>query len=609
MTTAYTSLLGLALPVTGELSGTWGTTVNDAITSLLDSAIAGTTTISSDADVTLTTTTGAANTSREAILLWTAGGTVTRNITAPAQSKTYIVINKSSSTQSIVLRGVGPTTGVTIVQGESAVCAWNGSDFIKVSNISGAGSFTNLSYTGTLTGGTGIVNLGSGQFYKDASGNVGIGNTSPGVKLQVTGNTIASNFYNGTGTASAGTFGADSAGTGASIVMYGSTGANPGAMLLNAGGSERMRIDSSGNVGIGTATPVAQLGVYGAGQTTAAMSTSSGLGGTLYVRDSVGVSGNGGAVMFGASQGAFAAIKGLITDGSNNTLGALAFSNRNASTDATLTERMRIDPNGNVGIGTTSPAYKLDVNGDVNVPANSSYFIGANADRYIKYRSSQNDVLYSGYSGLFYQQAIASTYHAWFTGNNERMRIDSSGNVFLNCTSSPTSNSTAVINAIASGGDGINLKHTVDGNNMLNLWQTGTTTYAAITFNKGNTQTSVGTISVSTTATAYNTSSDYRLKQDIAPITGALAKVAALKPVTYKWKLDGSDSEGFIAHELAEVCPHAVTGTKDAVYKDGNPKYQGIDTSFLVATLTAAIQEQQALITSLTARISALETN
>jgi hypothetical protein len=151
MTTAYTSLLGLALPVTGELSGTWGNTVNTEITSLLDSAIAGTTTISADADITLTTTTGAANESREAIILWTAGGTTTRNITAPAQSKAYIVINKSSSTQSIVLRGAGPTTGVTIIKGEAAVCAWNGSDFIKVSNTSGSGTFSNLTVTGTTT--------------------------------------------------------------------------------------------------------------------------------------------------------------------------------------------------------------------------------------------------------------------------------------------------------------------------------------------------------------------------------------------------------------------------------------------------------------------------
>jgi hypothetical protein len=173
MATAYTSLLGLALPVTGELSGTWGATVNDEITALLDSAIAGTTTITSDADVTLTTTTGAANTSRQAILLWTASGTVTRTITAPAQSKTYVVINKTGSTQSIKLVGVGPTTGVTIIAGESAVCAWNGVDFIKTSSTiaNAAGSNTqvqfnnsgvlggsaNLTWSGTALAVTGTV--------------------------------------------------------------------------------------------------------------------------------------------------------------------------------------------------------------------------------------------------------------------------------------------------------------------------------------------------------------------------------------------------------------------------------------------------------------------
>jgi len=156
MATAYTSLIGLALPVTGELSGTWGTTVNTEITSLLDSAVAGTTTLSSDADVTLTTTTGAANTSRQAIILWTAGGTVTRNITAPAQSKAYFVINASSNTQSIVLRGAGPTTGVTIVLNEKAVCAWNGTDFVKVASTQAT------SLTGILpiaNGGTGASTL------------------------------------------------------------------------------------------------------------------------------------------------------------------------------------------------------------------------------------------------------------------------------------------------------------------------------------------------------------------------------------------------------------------------------------------------------------------
>jgi hypothetical protein len=149
MTTAYTSLLGLALPVTGELSGTWGDTVNTAITSLLDTAIAGTTSITTDADITLSTTTGASNQARQAIILWNpASGTTTRNITAPAQSKMYVVINASGGTQSIVIRGAGPTTGVTIAKGESATVAWNGSDFVKVSSSGGAITFTDLTVTG-----------------------------------------------------------------------------------------------------------------------------------------------------------------------------------------------------------------------------------------------------------------------------------------------------------------------------------------------------------------------------------------------------------------------------------------------------------------------------
>ena len=174
MATAATSLLGLGLPVTGELSGTWGDTVNNSITSLLDTAVAGTTTLSSDADVTLTTTTLAANQARQAILLWTASGTVTRTITAPAQSKIYIVINKTGSTQSIKLVGAGPTTGVTIVANEYAVCAWNGTDFIKVSNTNGAVSFTTLTATAdssfTSTGALVISKGTTGQRPTAASG-------------------------------------------------------------------------------------------------------------------------------------------------------------------------------------------------------------------------------------------------------------------------------------------------------------------------------------------------------------------------------------------------------------------------------------------------------
>jgi hypothetical protein len=188
------------------------------------------------------------------------------------------------------------------------------------------------------------------------------------------------------------------------------------------------------------------------------------------------------------------------------------------------------------------------------------------------------------------------------TNNTERARITSTGNLLVGTTSAGFSNSNAITIQAAEGYCVLNHAN-----------GTGSgTNYIWFGYNGG----SIGTISQNgTTAVAYNTSSDYRLKNNIAPMTGALEKVALLKPCTYKWNVDNSDGEGFIAHELAEVCPHAVNGEKDAVEtyvdEDGNeqtrPVYQGIDTSFLVATLTAAIQEQQALITTLTDRITALE--
>jgi hypothetical protein len=117
----------------------------------------------------------------------------------------------------------------------------------------------------------------------------------------------------------------------------------------------------------------------------------------------------------------------------------------------------------------------------------------------------------------------------------------------------------------------------------------------------------VGFISTDGTNTTYSTSSDYRLKNTIAPMTGALAKVALLKPCTYKWNADGSDGQGFIAHELQEVYPQAVSGEKDAVNEDGKPVHQGVDYGKITPLLTAALQEAIAKIELLEARLASLE--
>jgi hypothetical protein len=266
-------------------------------------------------------------------------------------------------------------------------------------------------------------------------------------------------------------------------------------------------------------------------------------------------------------------------------------------------EVARFDSSGNLGIGTSSPTTRLNV----QIPSVSSN--NAEIMRLTDAVLCDFKILLDRSTTLGSSIAkvnTASGNMAFETSNSERMRIDSSGNVYMGATSTSAS---ARINVVAGGQTCSYFSNTntsdlfeVRGNNG---GSSGSAMYV-MPMRFGD-STLRGSIYWTGSAVQYNTSSDYRLKENIAPMTGALAKVALLKPCTYTWKESGIESQGFIAHELQEVVPECVTGEKDAVEEDGSIKAQGIDTSFLVATLTAAIQEQQAIITDLKARIETLE--
>ena len=242
------------------------------------------------------------------------------------------------------------------------------------------------------------------------------------------------------------------------------------------------------------------------------------------------------------------------------------------------------DASGTVGIGTSSPAA-IGSYPTVDIKGTSGGGLRVGSATYQSY-------VYTDAAGMTIGTATADPVN-FFTNGTQRARITSAGDVVIN--------GTAQIQAGL-----FNLYVNPSLRNGISCAPTTNAGYdAARFFNSSTTQ--IGSISCTTSATSYVTSSDYRLKESIAPMTGALEKIAALNPVTYKWKATGEATNGFIAHELQAVVPECVVGEKDAVDADGNPQYQGIDTSFLVATLTAAIQEQQTLITALTARITALE--
>jgi len=387
---------------------------------------------------------------------------------------------------------------------------------------------------------------------------------------------------------------------------------NIGQLIFRTGSglSERLRITSAGLVGIGTTSPVATLHI----ENTA--------GGDLFYA-------------LGSNSDVFkiSSDSSTINLDTRNTTGGLAFQIQG-------TERARIDSSGRLLVGTsaaggnfhfrrtgsTNADFLLDCESGVNyfVQARFASDVSGCNHHFRKYRGTiasasavnSGDIMgitqYYGYDGANIIEAasiqgvvdgtpgandmpgrlVFSTTADGASTPTERMRIDSGGTIYCGQTTNPAS-STVLLRVPTGTGNGVNAQITSN---------TGTS-FPWANYNASNTY--VGGISCTSTATSFPTSSDYRLKTNVQPLTGAIGLVSQLKPSTFEFNENlGEAVQGFIAHELQEVVPLAVIGEKDAEDANGNPIYQGVDAAKLVPLLTAALQEAIAKIEVLEQRLN-----
>jgi hypothetical protein len=309
--------------------------------------------------------------------------------------------------------------------------------------------------------------------------------------------------------------------------------------------TERMRIDSSGNVGIGTTSPRTQTHILGTGQLTANITDSGNQGGTLTLSQNSNLTNSGGALLFAAlnDSGNYkpqAGIKSLLSNGVGQGTGSLAFSIRATSGDTALTERMRIDSSGNVGIGTSSPSYKLDVwdTGGGNI---ASFTNGVNAD--LRINCTSGVTLLTPSTGTL----------AFGTSNTERMRIDSSGVISADGVYNTTSSDAANVRVLSNGN-------------------------------------------------IVRSTSSERYKNTITDASKGLTELNNLRPVTYKGNNDGDTVfYGLIAEEV-----HEAGLTEFVEYNDDNEP-DALRYPHMVSLCIKAIQEQQTIIDDLKTRIETLE--
>jgi len=280
-----------------------------------------------------------------------------------------------------------------------------------------------------------------------------------------------------------------------------------------------------------------------------------------------------------------------------------------ATASAGLAERLRLTSSGRVGIGTTDPQAPLSVSGAMSAaPTVAGVHLGTNATysaielanstgSYIDFTATSTDkkgrILYDNTSNVM----------SFETDSAERFRVLADGEMRIGTITAPPFSAQMSIDSGANLTGGY-IKQSSAAYYCLQLHNSASSgTRNLIGFYKDTTTpVRLGVISHDGTSTTYSTSSDYRLKEQVELMRDRLELVKKLKPSTFVWKDGQVPGQGFIAHELQQHVPEAVIGEKDAVDSEGNPIYQAVDLSFLVATLTAAIQELAAKVEALEGR-------
>lgn len=427
------------------------------------------------------------------------------------------------------------------------------------------------------------------RLHIDSSGNVGIGTNNPQSKIQVEHSDFARldlNLSNSSGTTIADVRGLVS---GTEKWRIGKTGSSSDDFTINVTGSERMRIDLSGNVGIGTTDPTKLLHI--ASQSAQSVIT--------LQRTNTNTSGAIGALQWTALDNH--TVASMVALGDGNDEGAhITFNTTSAASSDNpfgISERLRITSSGNVGIGETSPDRQLHLKSslpairleDSDVSGLYHEFFASTAG-FFQFKADGGNVQ-SG-SGFLFQ-----------VDNSEKMRINSDGNVLIGTSSNRPDEIND--NGIAIHSSGKQYQFSTSDFAVLKSSSTGTKIFFRYG-TSGSQNTQIGSISYPTTSSvAYNTTSDYRLKENVVDMTGALDRVEQLQPKRFNFIQDPEITfDGFLAHEVQSVIPEAITGEKDAVDDEGNPEYQGIDQSKIVPLLVGAIKELKAEIETLKSQIN-----